>query len=291
MEGALGERLKREYNLFPDKNITLAGHVYDPHGQIALKNLWGGYLSIAEKYNRPFLATTPTRRVNKERVSASKYDATIIDDNVSFLQTIRDSANHEMYLGALIGCKGDAFKATDALSEVESTQFHSWEIERFAQNDVDFFFAGIMPALPEAAGMAIALSSTQIPYIISLMIRDNGRLIDGTTIHDAISYIDGITDRQPICYMTNCVHPDILYKALSCECNKTNTVSSRFAGIQANASPLTPEELDGSKELHLTEPHALASRMNRLKDFITLKIVGGCCGTDDAHMNEMAKNL
>ncbi len=185
MEGALGERLKREYHIYPDNSVALAGHVYDKNARAALQSMWLDYFSIAQKYNLPFMATTPTRRANKERIAVSPYSETLIDDNVAFVRSI---SGNNMYVGALIGCKGDAYKATDVLSENDAQRFHEWTIERFARNNVDFFYAGIMPALSEASGMAKALSETGIPYIISFMIRDNGCLIDGTTIHEAILY-------------------------------------------------------------------------------------------------------
>ena len=62
MEGALGERLKREYGLIFDEQVAMAGLVYTKEGRTALKELWNGYLSIAKKYRVPFLATTPTDR-------------------------------------------------------------------------------------------------------------------------------------------------------------------------------------------------------------------------------------
>lgn len=78
------------------------------------------------------------------------------------------------------------------------------------------------------------------------MIREDGKLLDNTTIHDAIQLIDLYTTRNPVCYMTNCVHPIIVYKALSQSFNSTELVHNRFKGIQANASAISPEKLDNS---------------------------------------------
>ena len=48
MEGALGERLKREHHLAFDPQVAMARLVYDPRGAAALRHLWGQYLHIAE---------------------------------------------------------------------------------------------------------------------------------------------------------------------------------------------------------------------------------------------------
>lgn len=85
-----------------------------------------------------------------------------------------------------------------------------------------------MPVLSEAIGMAVAMSDTDIPYIISFTIQRNGKLIDGHTINDAIYYIDNHVSNKPVCYMTNCVHPDIVYEALSHKFNQTQMVKIAF---------------------------------------------------------------
>ena len=54
--------------------------------------------------------------------------------------------------------------------------------------------------------------------------------------------------------MTNCVHPTILYEALSQPFNRNEFVYTRFSGIQSNASPLSYEELDGAKDLKTSAP-------------------------------------
>ena len=91
MEGALGERLKREYGLDINGNVAMADLIYNEKGRMALKRLWREYISIAHKYSLPFMATTPTRRANKERVVKSGYDETIILDNEDFLRRIKDT--------------------------------------------------------------------------------------------------------------------------------------------------------------------------------------------------------
>ena len=84
MEGALGERLKREYQLTFDEHVAMAALIYQKAGRAALEALWQQYLAIAQTYQLPFLATTATRRANVQRVSQSSYSAAIIADNVRF---------------------------------------------------------------------------------------------------------------------------------------------------------------------------------------------------------------
>lgn len=291
MEGALGERLKREYNLSFDADVAMANLVYTSEGRQALTHLWDQYIAIAEEHNLPFIATTPTRRANKERITRSKYTEDIISENVSFLKSIEESSQTTMFIGGLMGCKGNAYQTKDTLSIEEAKVFHSWQAYLFKESEVDFLFAAIMPALSEAIGMANALEETHLPYIISFMIREDGCLLDGTSIHNAIEAIDKATKQKPVCYMANCVHPRILYSALEKEYNQTPLVKERFGGIQANTSSLSPEELDNSADLKCSDSIELTNEILKLNDFINLNIVGGCCGTDNTHIEQIAKRI
>lgn len=291
MEGALGERLKREYGLTFDTYVAMAKLIYDESGVVALEKIWKEYIDIARRYHLPFLATTPTRRANYERVKEAGCCEKIIYDNVDFLRKIQKNSGIEMYVGGLMGCKGDAYTGEGALPEEEAFTFHSWATEHFQKAGADFLYAGIMPALSEAAGMAKAMEKTGLPYIISFTIQADGKLIDGTTISDAIQYIDTITERTPVCYMTNCVHPSILFKALSQPFNRNEMIAERFLGIQANTSPLSYAELDDAVDLKCSEPEIFADEMWKLSEISNIKIWGGCCGTDNRHMECVARKI
>lgn len=291
MEGALSERLKREFHLVLDDTVAMADFVLTPEGRAALETLWTGYIAIAKRYGLPFLATTPTRRANRERLQKAGYGEALLWENVRFLRGIQEKSGVEMYIGGLMGCKGDAYTGAGALSEKEAYEFHSWQADAFCKAGIDFFYAGIMPALPEAIGMAKAMGAAGVPYIISFTILRSGTLIDQTTISDAISAIDGAVSPKPLCYMANCVHPTILYDALAQPFNQNSLVKTRFLGIQGNTSPLSYEELDRAANLLSSNPRAFACDTLRLQSEMHLKIFGGCCGTDDRHIEEIAKGL
>ena len=242
LEGALGERLKREYGLKIDGPAAIAPLITQPAGRAALRELWGQYRAVARRHCLPFLATTPTRRANRERTALAGYDAQLLRESVAFLREVREQTGgtEGMYIGALMGCRGDAYLGDAVLPSAQAKEFHSWAADIFAEAGAEFLYAGIMPALQEAIGMAQAMEQTGLPYIISFMIRKNGRLIDGTPISQAIAAVDASVDRPPLCFMTNCVHPAPLRQALLQRENRAKPELARFLGIQANASPLSP---------------------------------------------------
>ena len=116
LEGALGERLKREYGLDISGPIAMAGLVREPAGRAALAALWRQYAAVAARYRLPFLATTPTRRANRARMAEAGADAALIAENVAFLKEVLRDAGTPSFAGGLMGCRGDAYTGAGALS-------------------------------------------------------------------------------------------------------------------------------------------------------------------------------
>lgn len=296
MEGALGERLKREYHIPIDGTLAMAPLYRVRRSADALDALWREYAAVAGEYRLPILLTTPTRRLNRERVGLCGADGdALAAGNIAHLSSLAGTLSAEfdipVFAGALMGCRGDAYTGEGALSADAAYDFHAWAAERFACAGAKFLYAGIMPTLSETRGMARAMAQTGLPYLISFTIRRDGCLVDGTPIADAIAEIDGENDQGPLCYMTNCVHPDIVLSALSAPCNDCDAVRTRFLGIQSNTSPLSYDELDGAENLHTSSPDALADAVYSLRQKHGLKLFGGCCGTDASHLRAMAARL
>jgi S-methylmethionine-dependent homocysteine/selenocysteine methylase len=91
--------------------------------------------------------------------------------------------------------------------------------------------------------------------------------------------------------MIQCVHPAILKKSLTYSFNKEILVKGRFNGIQVSTWHLSPEELDNSSDLKFSDGISLADDMMELYKYFVPKILGGCCGTDNTHIEEIAKRL
>lgn len=291
-EGAIAERLKHEASLRLDPLVGHASLIYE-RPEILTK-YYQQYISIAQRHDIPIMLMTPTRKVNHLTHKQSRYrNRNLIDDSCNFLKGLRDnnrSFADKIFIGGFLGCKGDAYNADDALGAKEAFDFHSRQVEVFKRANIDFLFAGTMPALSEALGMAQALSESELHYIMSLMIRKDGCLLDKTSVAVAISTIDTSVRIRPLCYMTNCIHPSNLKIAFQAEANKACDMV-RFSGIQANASSLDPVDLNNSKVLHQEGFEGMISDMDFLVKKYKLKILGGCCGTNDLFLDKLAAKL
>ncbi|MFO7530391.1 MAG: homocysteine S-methyltransferase family protein [Marinobacter sp.] len=287
-EAAVIERLRRNERIDLDGNLVHTPLIYSEEGRSALRSLYQEYLGIAAATDRPILLCTPTWRANQERVEASKQQQDINVEAAKFLKGLvaDESRKVTVKIGGLIGCKNDCYLPDEGLSLNEARDFHRWQINELASVAVDFLIAVTLPSVEEAAGIALAMEETGVPYIISFVIGSDGRVLDGTEIQAAIEYVDSKTTDNPIGYFINCSYPSFLNPS-----TLTKELSGRLIGIQANASSLSHSELEGSKELKsesISEWGGLMVQLNR--DF-GIKILGGCCGTDGKHLEYLTENV
>jgi len=294
-EGAVIERLRRDSDLDLDPYIVNAGFVYEDIPRAAIETIYRQYLDIGLQHQLPLLLSTPTWRASRERIQAAGYaDRDVNGDNFRFLDELRNAYGAygaKVIICGLLSCRGDAYNPSEALSVAEAFEFHTWQATRLAQAGVDFLMAATLPALGEATGLAQALAATDKPYVVSFVLRPEGTLLDGTPLSEAIDTIDTAVNPQPVAYMANCTHASIFRSAMQQEANASFLVRKRVIGLLANTAALKPEELDNCDALVTEDPGAFGQSVAKLHKELGLKILGGCCGTDQHHIGHLAQQL
>jgi S-methylmethionine-dependent homocysteine/selenocysteine methylase len=294
-EGAVIERLRRDEHLELDPLLVNSAFIYDNAKRPALEAIIRQYLDIGRGFDLPMLLSTPTWRANRERIDAAGYAGFDVNgDNTRFLQAILEGYGEyaeKVVVCGLLSCRGDAYRPGDALPAAEALKFHSWQAGKLAGAGVDFLLAATLPALSEATGLALALAATGKPYVISFVLRPEGTLLDGTPLKDAIAVIDSAVTPRPLAYMINCTHASFARSALLHTANSSDLVRQRVIGLLANTAALSPEELDNSASLKEQDPDSFGSAVAALRQELDLKILGGCCGTDDRHIKALAAEL
>jgi homocysteine S-methyltransferase len=75
------------------------------------------------------------------------------------------------------------------------------------------------------------------------------------------------------------------------ERNSSPLVRARIIGLLANTAALSPDELDESAELVEEAPEVFGNSVAALRDELNMKVLGGCCGTDERHIDCLAGRL
>ncbi len=295
MEGGVVERVRRGSPDLLDPLLMNAPLIYSDVGRSLLRQIYIEYMGVGCTHDLPILSLAPTWRANPDRLAASAYaDRDLNGDAIRFLQAIRAEFGvyeSKIYIGGLMGCRGDAYKPQEALPRKVARAFHRIQAAALAGAGADYLMASTMPEIQEALGMAEALAATGCPFLVSLIVRPYGCLLDGTPMDEAMARIDEEVFPRPIGYLVNCIHSSALGMALGTPAGQRALATNRLLGLQANTSSKSPEELDGSEELDGESPELFALGMCALRNRFGLRVLGGCCGTDAGHIDALAKGL
>jgi homocysteine S-methyltransferase len=295
-EGSVVERVRRGApgRLHPE--LLTAALALQPEGRALLESLWRGYLAVACSAGLPIVLLTPTWRANREAVARAGLSGEALSRaNVAVLEALRGehaaAGGGPVLMAGLLGPAGDAYDPRAALGEREAAELHSGQARLLAEAGVDFLTAQTLPALSEARGLARAMAGRGVPYLLSFVVRTDRVLLDGTPLEAAIEAIDRDVRPAPLAYTLNCVHPAPCREALVAVRTRAGGAVERVVGLQANGSALPPEALDGSDALHSDEPGPWGAAMAALARKLGLRLLGGCCGTDERHIAAIAAHL
>jgi len=288
-EAAIVESLRRSGEVKLHPRLVHALLIYDRAGAKALTDLYEAYIAVAHKAGVPIIICTPTWRANKERLLEANLSGDVNRDAVDFLKALRKkwgSWGENILIGGLVGCKNDCYIPGEALSSEDAYDFHSWQLDKLARAGADFLIAETLPAVPEARGIAQAMSKIGIPYFIAFVINRKGKILDGSALNSAFDEIDSVCETPPTGFMISCSYPSFLNTD-----KQPVSIFSRLIGYFANASSLDQWELDGTKALEVDAISDWGNRMIDLNRRHGVKILGGCCGTNAQHLQYIVDNV
>ncbi|MHA6298088.1 homocysteine S-methyltransferase family protein [Devosia sp. CAU 1758] len=258
-------------------------------GREAIKRYYRDYLEIAEKRDLGFILESPTWRCSRDWGVKLGHDASKIEafnrNAIKLMEELRQEARtaSPVLISGNIGPRGDGYAPNALLSPDDAQDYHSHQIEIFAETAADMVAVVTMTHTGEAIGAARAAASVSMPVVISFTTETDGRLPSGETLREAIEQVDEMTHAAPVYYMINCAHPDHFAGALG-----EGEWRSRIRGIRANASRKSHAELDSSDVLDPGDRFELAQDYLRLRQKLpNLSVLGGCCGTDHRHVEQI----
>ncbi|MFV0436691.1 MAG: homocysteine S-methyltransferase family protein [Desulfopila sp.] len=288
-EAAITERLRRRSDVILHPSLFITPLIYDDRGRDCLTEIYHQYREIARAASLPMLLCAPTWRVDRQRCAVAGLGDSLNRDAVRFMVELRDSwqdPRSPVFAGGLIGPRNDCYQGASALPVDEAERYHRWQIGELAAAGVEVVVGQTFPAVSEAVGVARVCAAAGLPHILSFVINRHGSLLDGTPLAAAVAAVDQETDGSPICYMVNCAYPLFLQAE-----KQPPELWRRLWGIQANSSSLDHNQLDGSVELHQDSLQEWGEAMLTLHRRHGLKILGGCCGTDDRYLSYITQNV
>ncbi len=264
-----------------------------PGGEETLVSYFSDYIQLASARQTGLILDTPTWRANRDWGRKLGYEPerlmALNRRAVNMLIALRErfeKPGTPMVVSGAIGPRGDGYRAERRMSTDEAQNYHQEQIAAFAEAEADMVTAFTMNYVEEACGLTHAAKAIGIPVVISFTVEIDGKLPSGQSLVEAVLQVDAETGRHPQYYMINCAHPTHFLPSLSSEA----TWLARLRGIRANASAKSHAELDEAEELDSGDPAELAEQYQMAAGLLPhLHVVGGCCGTDFRHIQEISK--
>jgi S-methylmethionine-dependent homocysteine/selenocysteine methylase len=262
-------------------------------GEQALRKYFRTYGELAKKLNVGLILETATWRSNAdwgEKLGYGTEDLAEANSKaVRLLQKIRSEYETDrtpVVISGCIGPRGDGYIPDTAMSAIEAAAYHQMQIETFANTAADLVTAITMNYAEEAVGIARAAKHANVPVVISFTVETDGNLPTGQPLDDAIKQIDDATSRYPAYFMINCAHPSHFAGVL----HGNEPWAARIRGLRANASKMSHAELNEAPELDAGNPIELGQKYAALRkqQLKHLNVMGGCCGTDHRHIEQIA---
>lgn len=261
-------------------------------GRAALARYYERYLAIARASGFGFVLESPTWRANPDwadRLGYSKAELAATNrDAIALMHSLRrshESADTPVVVSGCVGPRGDGYVPSALMRAEAAEAYHDEQIAAMADAGCDVVTAITMTNVPEAIGIARSAARRGLPSVVSFTVETDGRLPSGTTLAQAVLELDGVTSGAPACYMVNCAHPSHFVFAL----RREESWGRRIGGIRANASRKRHTELNEAAELDRGDAQALAADYRALAERLpSLRVLGGCCGTDHRHIAAIA---
>jgi S-methylmethionine-dependent homocysteine/selenocysteine methylase len=263
----------------------------DPKGRQALQRYYERYIAIARADAFGFILESPTWRASTDWGSKLGYSAAdmvaVNRDSIELMHELR--ARHEtpaspMVVSGCVGPRGDGYVPGEAMTPGAAESYHGLQIGAFADAGADMVSAITMTNADEAIGITRAALKAGIPVAISFTVETDGRLPTGQGLGEAIGQVDAATDNGPAYYMINCAHPTHFQQTLGKE-----AWTRRVAGLRANASRRSHQELNDAPDLDAGNPVELGGEYRELvRRHPQINVLGGCCGTDHRHVECIA---
>ena len=267
----------------------------DPKADAIIRDMYRRYFDACALHNTGMLALGHDFRASTGWAEKLGYTTAELIDfqrrSIGFLDDIRTEYAGQVsdaYIAGGIGPRGDSYGTGEGITETEAEDYHSAQLEVLKSTNADMAVAITFNNIPESVGVLRAADRIGIPIGVSLTLTNEGRLRSGPSLREAVETIDEKTNGAANWFGTNCAHPLEFEPALA----DAGPWLDRLRYIRPNAVRMDKLALCKLGHLEDGDPVELGQQMGDVAQmFPQADILGGCCGTDERHLAEIAANV
>eukprot|EP00756_Hemistasia_phaeocysticola_P020601 Hpha_TRINITY_DN15726_c2_g3::TRINITY_DN15726_c2_g3_i1::g.40246::m.40246 len=264
----------------------------------ALKEYYQAHIDLCKRHgHKNLVLDSCTWRASQrwaDKISKEKYPpqrmAELNKQAVQVLHDLRTATSDlRILISGNVGPRDDAYAPATQMNPEEAEAYHTPQLQAFKDSagvDQVSFITCTYPA--EGVGVARAAEKLGLPVVISFTTETDGKLPNGDTLQKAVEEVDKATGGYPTYFMINCSYPTHFRSALDdAQKGEKPVWLGRVRGVKANASAKSHAELDEATELDAGDKKELGSLMGQLRKTFGFNVLGGCCGTNHGHIEEM----
>jgi len=267
----------------------------NPEADRVIRDMYRRYFEVAAEHGTGMLILGHDYRASPDWGEKLGYSAEGLREmqqrTIQFLEEMRteyEDQVSDVYIGACIGPRGDAYGTGGEITESEAEDYHSVQLENLEGTAADMAVAATFNNIPESIGVIRAGVAAGIPVGVSLTLTPEGRLRSGPSLREAIEAIEEATDGAAAWFGTNCAHPVEFEPAFA----DAGSWFDRLRYIRPNAVKMDKIALCSLGHLEDGDPVELGGQIGEIaRRFPRADILGGCCGTDERHLSEIAQNV
>jgi len=267
-----------------------------PDALKALKGMYERYLEVAAEAGFSVLMGGLDYRASPDWGTKLGYSPEALADVqircIEFLRQVAEPFRGRIpaiFIAGIIGPRGDAYSLNSTITAAAAEEYHLVQLRTLASAGVDLVTALTFNSVPESVGSARAAARVNLPLGISFTLDSStSRLKSGPTLREAIEATDRESgEARPDFYGVNCSHPLEFQPAL-----EPGDWASRIRMLRPNASAMDKISLCKIGHLEEGDPQELGRLMGELaRLYPHIDIWGGCCGTWDKHLGQIAHRI
>ncbi|HTK67805.1 MAG TPA: homocysteine S-methyltransferase family protein [Pseudonocardia sp.] len=267
----------------------------DPKAVTELRGMYQRYLDTVARHGFCALMGGLDYRASLDWARLLGYSAEgLAEMQLRAIDFLRDTARpyqgriEEILIVGCIGPRGDAYELNRDITVDEAQEYHSAQLTTLKEAEVDLASAMTFNSVAEAVGVSRAAAEVGLPVCVGFTLDGDHRLHSGPSLREAVLAVDAQAgDDRPDFYGINCSHPFEFEPAL-----EPGGWIERVRSLRPNAAAMEKVALCTLGHLEEGDPVELGTLAGDLaRRYPHLDVWGGCCGTWEKHLEEIARNV
>lgn len=181
---------------------------------------------------------------------------------------------HDAWVAGSIAPLEDCYSPELVPEQADCMREHGEMVGHLAAAGVDVILIETMNMIREAEAAARAAAESGLPFIVSFVLRTDGRLFSGESLEEAAK---ALRQYNPMMIGVNCTPSTMITESLKELGGHTDLPVSGYGNIGHT------DEIDGWEVTDDVSPAAYGALAGTWAE-MGVRMIGGCCGTSPAHI-------